>query len=567
MRRNTCTKLGLKVSLFLFTSLAPMTAMAVVVPPVAAPGRVEKNLSIENERPSVGGQSVITVPDENGASKALKGSATFKLTSVAIENATAFSKADLAEEYNEYVGKSITLATLNQIANKVTVRYRNAGYILSRAVVPPQRIAGGAVKLRIVEGFVDKVVFQGVPTESGLLKDYAEKIRNAKPLDAATLERYLLLIEDLPGVKAQAVLRPSAKTPGASDVVINITQKMVDGAVTADNRGSRYIGPYQASVTVNANNVLGFYERTTLRGVTTGNPSEEKFGQISHDEALDSEGTRLTLTAGKTRTRPNYKLRDFDVKGVDTAYSAAVSHPFLRSRQSNVYGTAQFDIRNTDTDSLGSALNGDRLRVLRTGASYDFVDSFLAVNKLEGQLSKGFGWLDDTSPFVRSRSNGRTSFYKGTAQASRLQPVYGPVGLLVSGSGQLSSDSLLSAEQFGVGGAQFGSAYDPSELTGDSGVAGRAELQYSRSGDLELIPSYQLYGFYDFGKVWSRNPGAGSKFTESLASTGGGVRFNVMEPVSGSLEVAVPMTKKVAANSTLDHGNDTRVFFSLAYRY
>lgn len=33
--------------------------------------------------------------------------------------------------------------------------------------------------------------------------------------------------------------------------------------------------------------------------------------------------------------------------------------------------------------------------------------------------------------------------------------------------------SLLSPKQFGVGGSQFGRGYDPSEITGDSGVAGK----------------------------------------------------------------------------------------------
>ena len=52
----------------------------------------------------------------------------------------------------------------------------------------------------------------------------------------------------------------------------------------------------------------------------------------------------------------------------------------------------------------------------------------------------------------------------------------------------------------------------------------------------------------------------------TLASAGGGVRFNVTEWLSGSLEVAVPLTGKVAADELNEDGSgdDVRVFGSLA---
>jgi hemolysin activation/secretion protein len=272
------------------------------------------------------------------------------------------------------------------------------------------------------------------------------------------------------------------------------------------------------------------------------------------------------VVAAHTRTKPNFRLKPFHIEGTDTLLSASVQHPFLRSRQSNLFGTAGFDIRNTNSDSFGSPLYADRLKVGRLGASYDFVDGLLAVNRVDVQLSKGFGWDDDSGSGLRSRFNGRTNFWKGTVQANRLQQISGPFGLYVSGTGQVASGALLSAEQFGLGGPTFLSAYDPSEVTGDSGIGGRAELQYSQSSNYKYLATYQLYTFYDVGEVWTRNPAAGLKHAVSLASAGAGVRFNIMAPLSGSLEVAKPLTKQVNAYAP-NHGNDPRVFMSLAYRY
>lgn len=558
---------ALRTTSFLAFALVPVLAFAQASrTPAAEPARIQEQLRIDAARPEVGGATVITVPDEQGQAKTLNGGSSFVLKNVEIRNASVFTPTELQAEYADKLGQKVTLRDLSAIAARITAKYRNAGYILSRAVVPPQRISGGNATITIVEGFVDHVVIEGDNANAPLLKEYAEKIRSAKPLNTETLERYLLLIQDLPGMTARAVLRPSPTVPGASDVVITVSEKKFDGSVSADNRGTRYIGPYQGGVTVNANNLFGIYDRTQVRGTLTADPDELQFFQVSHDEQLGAEGTKLTVSAAHTRTDPGYRLKAFDILGTDTLVSAAVQHPFVRSRQTNLFGNASFDVRNTHSESFNTTLYDDKLKVARIGAAYDFVDRFTAVNRIDATLSKGLGWDVDSGSRARSRTNGRTNFWKMNAQANRLQPISGPFSLYVSAEGQMASNALLSAEQFGLGGAQFLSAYDPSEVTGDSGAAGRAELQYSQSSNLQYLSAYQLYTFYDIGKVWTRNPAAGLKDSVSLASAGAGVRFNIMAPLSGSFEVSVPLTKDVNTAKP-NHGDDARAFFTLAYRF
>jgi hemolysin activation/secretion protein len=526
---------------------------------------IGQRLQIEESLPPVDSDSLITVPDESGNQVALHAGAGFTLSTIALEDLTVFTAEQLRPYYESYLGKTVTLNDLTQIANAITAHYRSAGYILSRAYVPPQRVENGVVEIRIVEGSINRVRFEGVPTTSGWLAEYADKIQNAKPLDAPSLERYLLLINDLPGVSAHAVIQPSADTPGTADVVVMIQEKIMDGSLTVDNRGTRYMGPVEGGLTLNANNVLGLYDQTQLRGVGTTQFDEMHYAEIVHTEQLDSEGTKLAVSAGYTHTAPDYKLAPFEIEGRDDVFSLDVSHPFLRSRQANLFGDVKFDVRQTDTSSLNVPLYDDRLRVLRAGGSYDYVDDFAGINKVETELSKGFDWDAASSVGARSRATGEPDFVKETAQASRLQPIGGPVNLYVAATGQWSADTLLTSEQFGIGGAEFGSAYDPSEIAGDSGLAGRAELQYARSGDLEYVQSFQLYGFYDIGAVWLRNPSNGQNPEASLADTGVGLRFNVMESLSGGLECALPLTRSVAADG--QDGKRPRAFFSLAYRY
>lgn len=555
----------LTASAVLMVSTSAFAQVFTPPPPSAEPGRVEQRFRIE-QRPEVGGAPLITLPDEQGLDKQLKDGATFTLKGVRFEELSAFSEEELKPIYDEYLGKEVSLKTLREITTKITAHYRNSGYILSRAVLPPQRLSDGVVTIRIIEGRVDNVRFEGMSVESGLLKAMADKIRNARPLSAQTLERYLLLMEDLPGVSARAVIQPSATTPGTSDVVINLSHKRFDGGLTADNRGSRFLGQYQGGATLNMNNIMGRFDRTTLRGIATAEFDELRYGEIVHEQQIGSEGTKIAVSASHTHTHPGSRLESLDIQGENRSYTVGISHPFIRSRQSNLFGNAEFDIRDSDVSSLGTKLYEDRLRVFRVGGAYDFVDRWSAINRMELNVSKGVSvWDTDSGIGLRSRTNGQPDFLKANVEITRLQPITGPFTAFVGVAGQLADDPLLAAEEFGLGGATYGSAYDPSEITGDHGVATRLELQYNDTTEWRFMPNYQVYTFYDIGKVWNEDPLPGDDSPASLASAGLGVRFNMLDDLSGGLEVAVPLTREVAANG--QDGDDPRFFFSFAYRY
>ncbi len=491
------------------------------------------------------------------------------LNGITVEGATALSKEEIEPAFKDKVGSKITLGGLNEIADEITNLYRNSGYILSRAVVPPQSAKGGQFKIRVVEGFVNEVRLTGDIGKGNdeRLQAYADKIKNTKPLSAEALERYLLLMEDLPGVDARAVLQPAAKVPGASDVIINITRRAFDFSAGVDNRGSRYLGPIQANASAFFNNLMGEDDLTQVRvSNSIFNRSELLFGEVRHAQQLGNEGTTLTVFANAAHTEPGSLIKNLDIKGDSGVISAGVSHPIIRSRRTNWFVNGDITARNVEVTTLGTDLYKDKTRVIGLGTAYDFVDSGAAINKAEFNMSKGFDWGTGQGLNARSRANGETDFFKYNAKLTRIQPLFGSFSLLASASGQKSNDPLLASEEFTIGGAEFGSAYDSAEISGDSGVAARAELQYNQSNPEDFLSQYQVYTFYDHGKVWNINPIAGTENgSDSLSSAGLGARFNIDDSVSGGVEGAVPLTRRVAAlNNAGDH---PRIFFNINYKY
>lgn len=543
------------------------SASAQTVPNAARPDTIEQQNRIKFERPDVGGAPLVSEPVRE--SKKAAGGASFSLKEIRLEGATAIDKTEIEALYADKLNSKISLDELNGIAADITNLYRNKGYILTRAIVPPQRAESGVFTLKIIEGFVNEVRLAGDVGKGNdeLLQQYASNIKNAKPLNAAALERYLLLMEDLPGVDARAVLAPAANVQGATDVVVTITRRPVEFNASLDNRGNRYLGSVQANANLFLNNLVGRDDVTQLRvSNSILNRSELLFGEVRHTENVGSEGTTVMLSASKTKTQPGDSLKALDIKGDSGVIGLNVTHPIIRSRRTNWFVSGDFTLRDVEVDVLGTSLYKDKTRVLNLGTSYDFVDGVSAINKAELNVAKGFNWGTGKGLNNRSRSNGETSFVKTAAKVTRIQPLFGAFSLYTSANGQYSHDPLLASEEFSVGGAEFGSAYDSAEISGDSGVAARAELQFNQSTPESIFSQYQLYGFYDFGKVWNINSIAGSEEgSADLASAGIGTRFNLLNSVSGTLEGAVPLTRDVA--SLNNAGDEPRVFFNLQYRY
>jgi len=65
---------------------------------------------------------------------------TLTLSRVIVTGSTVYRPEDFDALYGEFVGQTVTLQTVYDIAAKITAKYGADGYVLSRAVVPPQEL-------------------------------------------------------------------------------------------------------------------------------------------------------------------------------------------------------------------------------------------------------------------------------------------------------------------------------------------------------------------------------------------------------------------------------------------
>lgn len=532
------------------------------VPGGALPGQVERQFQSPPE-PRAAPPSIapsLPEPDQGPPPDAAK--IRFVLKAVRLEGLTVHAPGAFDHVFAQYVGRQVAVANLYSLARVLTAQLRNEGYILTRVVVPAQEIEDGVARLQVVEGFVDRVSITGPGAQSERVQRLGERIRAARPLTAQVLERYLLLLNDLPGVTARATLAPSPATHAGADLAVVLAHKPVAAGLSVDNRGSSALGPGRLLAELDLNGVLGGHEHLGFKVGSSLN-GELAFAALGAGLPLGDEGGRLNLGLTASRARPQLSgARPPLLETESTGGSIGYSHPVLRARSHNLTLRASLTAHDGRTELDGTRFSHDRVRALRLGATWDRADSLRGITLVDLEVSHGLNMLGASRNGAAdlSRAGGRVDFTRINLYAARLQSLAGRWSVLAAVSLQHAVTDLLSSELFAYGGDPFGRAYDAARLVGDSGTAARLELRYTRPREAAL--GYTAYAFYDWGQVRRRHPVA-EPAVEAAASAGLGLRLEAQGGLSGFAEVAWPLSRGVAPGNE----RSARGHFGLAWRY
>lgn len=532
----------------------PVVADAQVIPPSEQPGRARERFTqppTPQAQPSGPGITLPSTVAPKGAEK-IK----IRVRGVRITGSTVYSDEQLSALYADMVGQRVSLAAIYELAQRITAKYGNDGYVLSRAIVPPQQLnpKGAIVRIEVVEGYIEKVEWpERLARYRDFFTSYAAKITAERPANIRTMERYLLLAGDLPGLKFSTSLRPSQHV-GASVLVVEITEKPIDANAHIDNRGTSARGPLEYLASATLNNLLGQHEALTLTYAGVIPLKELNYAAANYRQVLTSEGLSVFADASYSWGTPGtVQLEMLQYRTLGPYVDAGLSYPAIRSRERNLTASTLFFASNNESDVLGAPFNNDRLRGVRARIDGDFADTFQGINQVYAIFSQGIEGLGSTqngNPLA-SRAAGRVDFTKVEGFASHTQPLVASFSAYVAVYGQYGFTPLLSPEQCGYGGRYFGRAFDPSQVLGDSCIEVIGELRYDVTGVQSLFSQLQLYGFTDYGRLYTQQPAAGTSAVADGASAGVGVRFG-RQYLSADLQVA----RAIAGPR-----DDTRFFF------
>jgi hemolysin activation/secretion protein len=181
--------------------------------------------------------------------------------------------------------------------------------------------------------------------------------------------------------------------------------------------------------------------------------------------------------------------------------------------------------------------------------------------RIRAALVQGFDLLGATrfgDPLASRRDAGGV-FTKFEGWAEYTRPLGNGFSARAALRTQIADGPLLSSEEMGLGGAHFLRAFDYRERSGDRGVAGSIEMRFDLKNVAQYVDNMQFYSYADAGRVTNLAGGVGGG---SLASAGGGVRFELARKWDLGIEVGVPLT------AGAEDGNpDPRFSFTLRTRF
>jgi hemolysin activation/secretion protein len=500
--------------------------------------------------PSVAPGTVIPPPSAPGAEVPNR---PVRVASVEIEGVTAYQQAQIAQLTTGLVGPATPLPQIDTARQAILQRYRADGYVLTTVSVNLD--GNGRLRFVVTEGRIASVKLDGDigPAGTQVLR-FLNRLTEKQPIDSVTLERYLLLAQDVPGVTLRAVLEPSSDQPGALNLIAQVSRKPVSGLATIDNRAFNETGPIEMLGLLDFNSFTEYGEKTEISYYHTF-PNSQNFGQASSEVFIGASGLKGRVYGGAGPTVPTGALGQTGYNGMTTVFGGQMSYPVIRSRQQtlNVYGT--FDgldstITNTSNGPRATA-SYDSLRVLRVGEDYALSDLLLgadrsAINALSVRVSEGMkllGATTDGDAATSPRQGEQTGFTKINFETSRTQTLFSPwegstVGLMGLLTGQWSPNILPPAEQFYLGGSRFTRGYYAGQVPGDKALAATVELQLNDGFEATLFGkslsvSNQFYLFYDWGETWQN---LSTDHAAMINSAGGGVRSQLTRYVEVDLE-------------------------------
>ena len=342
-------------------------------------------------------------------------------------------------------------------------------------------------------GKIDKVVnIKGDPKriDQELLQSYFEDLIKSGGFKRLDFERTMLLINDLPGIKAKLILNPG-REPGLIDADLEVTEgPPARWNVVVDNYGSSSTGKGRVTAIGKFDDLTGAGDRLT--GLATATDGNLYAGMLDYKRPLGVSG----LVGGLNVLASNYQSQadatSLASQGHSQSYEANLSYPVILYFGMNLYADASYASRDFYTSVSGSQAQIENIEVGKAGLRGGFTDSFLNGASTFGNY---YYYSGTVFPQQGYGTTNPAAYQKTTFGLVRAQNLPKGFNLLLSWSGQRTDNQLDSSEQFALGGVNAVRAYGPQAVFANKANLFTAELakDIANAGEYGVIKSSIFY--------------------------------------------------------------------------
>ncbi|WP_460805761.1 ShlB/FhaC/HecB family hemolysin secretion/activation protein [Microbulbifer agarilyticus] len=502
-----------------FGKLAQALALAVAVPcawaqtevdlPDHIPGadageqaaEIRRREQLLMDRPAMPALRLIDEVEVTGDPRELEGPV-FELRSVRFSPSELLTEQQLRDIVLPYLGQQVAHSQLMEIVESINRTYRESGVYTAVAVLPQQEVKEGVVSIRLIEGKLGEIRFEGNEyTSDAFFSEWMGEHQGQETVDMPQLQADILEFNRLHDERIRAELR-RGESFGLTDIVVTVQEPERGFFQTfADNYGYESSGRESLGFMYRRQHVLSGGDRAIA--YLSGSEGAQSLS-LSYNRPLP--GTLWRVGGSVSLTRTDLTEGDFafsDVQG-DSHRLGLESSWLAWSGERlwvNVLGAASYT-RST-TDIVDVVISDDAILQGQVGASMNWVGRNW---QLTARQMLAYTDFDDKSDQETARQATQETLYNGALTGYVRAGTTGFYGILLS-SWQHSNDAQLPGSlSFSLGGPTSIRGYLPSAVSGDRGWYGQAELHYD--GWQPWGVTVEPYLFFDYGEAKSLDRGA-----------------------------------------------------------
>ena len=452
---------------------------------------------VEQSQPSQAPAPLIKkapTPSKPAASKE-----TLEVKKFVVSGATLVSQEQIAQTVAPFENRELSFDQIREAANAVTALYTKIGRT-AQAVIPPQDVVGGVIRINILEGKVGKVIIDLDKTAPSRLKSSViQKFISANNpeggfIDMNGLERSMALLNELPGNQSSAELLAGDKEETTNISVSAKDTGIFSGRVDASNYGSPSTGAAQAVASLSLNNLSGIGDQVTLDAIGS---QGSIYGILKYGLPVGSDGWRVAAGVSTLVYKTIPSFSPTVSQGNAQTYGLYGTYALERSATSTNNFVVNYENKNYDNSTNGIESSRYQLNNLTVGfnGTKNLGQQFISwgVNAVLGTLNIGNTnqYNNDQSGAASNGSFAKLGFNGALTSALPIERTTATVSVY----GQLANKNLNSAEQLYLGGPYGVRAYPVAQGGGAQGAVASVELMHSLPNQL------QLGAFFDAGVI------------------------------------------------------------------
>lgn len=412
-------------------------------------------------RPVVPGIDLPATPTPSAASQRQN----IDVRRIEVDASAILSEAELRAAVAPFENRQLSLSQLYEAVTAINQLYDARQMPTARAVLPPQDVVGGTVRIRLVEARVGEV---RVGVQNQVSDRFVRErlgLREGQLLSVPELEAALVRFNRLHQAQLSASVKPG-QASGTTDVELLAQEPVARRVQTyVDNGGRNTVGEIRLGVVGQWNGLRRSDDSLQLSGVAAEGSSSVA---AAYSTALTADGWRLDTSFNVDRIKIiDGPFVPLDIGGSSRTLSLGASKPLVVSAERLWLGYGRLAVKSSESTFGGVTQVKSKLNVLTAGVTGDH------------QIDDAIWTVDANLNAATQSGNADGSFAYLRANTAWLQPLSPQTQWLLRAGVQAGFSPLLpSSEQFQVGGSASVRGYAEGLLTGRSGYVLSAELRH-----------------------------------------------------------------------------------------